>query len=124
MFIAPDGAFVTRARISHQIYVCVGRKPFTGQDDVWSEWPAWQLRWATGPLDAAFGLVERMLPGVNFLYHRLAEMELPYSCRLLLGTDTVLGKGEHEDGPSAVVLALLNALLAQHQNADAAGRGE
>lgn len=117
MFLAPPESFVTTAPISGEIRVCVGLKAFTKGDDVWADWPAWRLRWAAGTLDAAFGLVERTLTGVNFLYARgrVRAAEPPYACQLLFGTREILGEAEHEDGPSVVVLALLNALLAQQE---------
>lgn len=115
MLVAPAGSFVTVAPISGKMRVCVGRKPVTGHDDVWVDWPAWQERWAIGPLDAAFALIEAGLPGANFVYGRgrTRAEEPPYGCQILFGWDEVLGEAEHEDGPSAVVLALLAALLAR-----------
>lgn len=112
MFIAPAGSFVTVASISSEVRVCVDRKAFTKADDVWTDWPAWRARWKIGTLDAAFGLVERTMTGANFIYGRGRTRvgEPPYGCQLLFGTDDVLGQGEHEDGPCAVVLAVLDAL--------------
>jgi hypothetical protein len=118
--VAPAGAFVTMASFTKEIRVCVGRKPATHRDYVWPDWPAWQLRRAAGTLDAAFGVVERNLPGVSFLYARgrMRADEPPYACQLLFGAGEVLGEAEHVDGPSAVILALLNALLAAQENGD------
>lgn len=111
--VAPTGAEVSVSLISDEVTVRIVKDP-RGHGEVWEDWPAWQLRWAAGALDAAFGMVERCLPGVSFLYARgrLTASEPPYACQILFGAGEVLGEGEHQDGPSAVILALLNALLA------------
>lgn len=118
-FLAPPGSFVSIGPINRDVRVCVGRGAFTGGDIVWTDWPAWNLRWAAGTLDAAFGLVERAMPGVSFLYGRgrTRAAEPPYACHLLFGSAEVLGEAEADDGPAAVVLALLDALLKQADGA-------
>lgn len=109
--VAPAGSFVTVSPVTREIRVCVGKERITMKDIVWEDWPAWRLRWIAGALDSVFGLVERTIPGVDFLYGRgtLSKTEPPYGCRLMVGSE-VLGEGQHIDGASAVALALLDTL--------------
>jgi hypothetical protein len=114
---APKGCFVAVGPVSREVRVCMPRKLIGMPDVMWPDWPTWRERWLYGPIDTVFGLTERMLPGVNFLYGRgrANSTELPYGVRLLFGMDRVLGQAEHEDGPSCLVLALLKALLFEQQ---------
>lgn len=111
--VAPDGCFVAVGPISSEIRVCMPRNKPGLPDVAWKDWPAWRARWTFGPLDAAVAMMDRNLPGVNYLFGRgrAHSQELPYACRLLFGMDTVLGTAEHDDGPICVVLAVLNAVL-------------
>lgn len=118
-FLAPAGSFVTVAPISGEIRVCTDKRTYGG-DLIWCDWAAWRARWTVGTLDAAFGLLEHTLTGANFIYGRgrLSRNEPPYGCQLLFAADEVLGQAEHEDGPCAVVLAILTAKLALTQGAE------
>lgn len=123
--IAPKGSFVSVGPVSREVRVCLPRSKPGLPDQVWQDWPAWRGRWVYGPLDAAFGMLERNLPGSNYLFGRgrLNSTELPYACRLLFGMDNVLGQAEHNDGPLCVILSILDALLKGQQQAAADKKG-
>lgn len=116
--VAPTGSLASVKPVTGDIFVSTHREQ--GIDVMWEKWPEWRMRWAAGSLDAAFGVVDRNLPGVG--YHlargRLSADAPPYGCQLIFGAHEVLGTAEHEDGPSAVILALLKALLAQHSRSN------
>jgi hypothetical protein len=111
--VAPKGSYVAVGPVSREVRVCLPKKGIGMPDRIWTDWEAWRARWTFGPLDAGFGMIDRNLPGCNYLFGRgrAHSQELPYACRLLFGMDHVLGQAEHDDGPVCVVLALLNALL-------------
>jgi hypothetical protein len=66
----------------------------------------------TGSLDAVLSLVERARPGIFWLIGRgmTRSAEPPFGCQLLFATDEILGQGEGQTAPLAVLSALLRSI--------------
>jgi hypothetical protein len=74
----------------------------------------------TASIDAAFALVERVLPGAfwHIAKGRLTEAEPMFGAELLFGWDQSLGKGEGPTAPLAILAATLSALRTQESQDD------
>lgn len=69
----------------------------------------------TSSIDAALALMERMLPGAFWLIGKgkTTALEKMFACQLMFGTDEIIGEGEAETAPLAILAALLRAFIAQ-----------
>jgi hypothetical protein len=70
----------------------------------------------TASIDAAIALVERMLPGIFWVIGqgKTNSVEKLFGCQLLFGTEEIIGSGESDHAPLAILLALLKALQESH----------
>jgi len=66
----------------------------------------------TASIDAAVALVERLLPGIFWVIGqgKTNSVEKLFGCQLLFGTEEIIGSGESDHAPLAILLALLKAL--------------
>jgi hypothetical protein len=70
----------------------------------------------TASIDAALALVERVLPGIFWVIGqgKTNSVEKLFGCQLLFGTEEIIGSGESDHAPLAILLALLKALQESH----------
>jgi len=70
----------------------------------------------TASIDAALALVERLLPGIFWVIGqgKTNSVEKLFGCQLLFGTEEIIGSGESDHAPLAILLALLKALQESH----------
>jgi hypothetical protein len=85
-------------------------------------WSADSTKMWSGPvfltysIDAALALVERLLPGIFWVIGqgKTNSVEKLFGCQLLFGTEEIIGSGESDHAPLAILLALLKALQESH----------
>lgn len=111
---------MTVSPITNDIRVCTGKEQILMKDVIWEDWPAWRLRWMAGPVDSALALIDKAVPGLDFMLERsaLPATQPPFLCKLFRPGDyLLLASARHNDPACAIALAVLDTISPKNRSA-------